>query len=253
MRVAIVGGGVIGLATAWSLARRGADVTVIERDRCGAATSLGNAGWITPGLSAPIPAPGVLRQAARWMLDGDSPLLVRPRVQLDFLRWAWRFALACRGRAHRAGTAATLALARDSEAHFDLLRREGVEFEMHADGLLYLVLDAKKLQEWLDAYDQLAELGFDGELTPLDRAALAALEPSVGDSVAAGLLARRERHVRPETLTAGLVSDLERRGVCIEEDVAVRALVPAEDRWAVRSDDGVLEADRVVVAAGVWS
>ena len=60
MRVAVVGGGVIGLATAHALRRRGADVDVVERDRCGAAASLGNAGWVTPGLSAPIPAPLVV-------------------------------------------------------------------------------------------------------------------------------------------------------------------------------------------------
>src|SRR3954451_1285472 len=106
MRTVVVGGGVIGLATAWSLARRGADVAVVERDRCGAATSSGNAGWIPPGLSAPIPGPGVLRQAARWMLDSRSPLLVRPRADLEFLRWTWRFARSCRAGAHRAGTAA---------------------------------------------------------------------------------------------------------------------------------------------------
>src|SRR3954452_17198087 len=109
MRTVVVGGGVIGLATAWSLARRGADVTVVERHRCGEATSAGNAGWVTPGLSAPIPAPGVMRQALRWMLDRDSPLLVRPRVSRSFLSWSWRFARACRPGPHAAGTAATLA------------------------------------------------------------------------------------------------------------------------------------------------
>src|SRR3954465_4658763 len=129
MRTVVVGGGVIGLATAWSLARRGADVVIVERDRCGAATSAGNAGWVTPGLSAPVPAPGVMRQAARWMLDDDSPLLVRPRPAPHFPRWSGRFARSCRPGPFRAGTAATFALARDTPELFDLLRDEGVDFE----------------------------------------------------------------------------------------------------------------------------
>jgi D-amino-acid dehydrogenase len=253
MRTVVVGGGVIGLATAWSLARRGADVTVVERDRCGAATSAGNAGWVTPGLSAPVPAPGVMRQAARWMLDSESPLLVRPRLDLDFLRWSWRFARSCRPGPHRAGTAATLALARDTPALFDLLRDEGVAFEMHCDGLLYLVRDARELDGWLDAYAELESLGFDGALTVLDRSAVQTLEPAVDDGVAGGLLAGRERHVRPESLTAGLVDDLIRRGVAIEERATVERLVPRGDGWRVESGGGALDADHVVVAAGVWS
>ncbi|HEX8085563.1 MAG TPA: FAD-dependent oxidoreductase [Solirubrobacteraceae bacterium] len=254
MRVAVVGGGVIGLAAAWSLARRGAEVTVVERERCGAGASAGNAGWVTPGLSAPIPAPGVMRQAARWMLDADSPLLVRPRASLDFLRWSARFARSCRAGAHRAGTAATLALARETTSLFDLLAEEGVEFEMHEDGLLYLVRDERHLDEWLAAYALLEELGFDGEITPLDRAGVAAVEPAAGEAVVAGLLAGRERHVRPETLTAGLMADLRRRGVAIEEGVEVRGLGPTGDGgWLVYASGGALDADRVVVAAGVWS
>jgi D-amino-acid dehydrogenase len=255
VKVAVIGGGVIGLATAWSVARRGGDVTVVERDRCGEGASWGNAGWVTPGLSAPIPAPGVMRQAARWMLDGDSPLLVRPRPSVDFLRWSLRFARSCRASAHRDGTAATLALARDTPALFDLLAAEGVEFEMHDDGLLYLVRDEAYLEEWLTAYGELERLGFDGDLEPFDRAGVAAFEPAVGDGVAAGLLARRERHVRPETLTAGLLDDLRRRDVAIEEGRAVVGLrrAPRGDGWRVETADGDLRADRVVVAAGVWS
>ena len=258
MKVAVIGGGVIGLSVAWSLARRGADVVVLERDRCGAAASEGNAGWVTPGLAAPLPAPGVMRQAARWMLDGDSPLLIRPRADLGFLRWSVGFARSCRPSPHRAGTAATMALARDTTAHFDLLRAEGVGFEMHADGLLYLVRDEAALDGWLRAYGELERLGFDGDVRPLDRSELVALEPAVGDAVRAGLLAGRERHVRPETLTAGLCADLVGRGVDVQEDVAVRALRPPGsnghgDRWRVEADGGAIDADRVVVAAGVWS
>lgn len=258
MRVTVIGGGVVGLAVAWSLARRDVDVELLERGRCGGEASAGNAGWVTPGLSAPLPAPGVMRQAARWMLDGESPLLVRPRADVDFLRWSLRFARSCRPEPHRAGTRATLALGRDSTAAFDLLRREGVEFEMHDDGLLYLVRDEARLDAWLREYDHLRELGFDGDVEPLDRAALRVAEPGVGDGVAAGLLARRERHVRPETVTAGLCAALRRMEVAVHEDTVVTGLAAPGSgghgaAWQVRTHDGATEADAVVVAAGVWS
>src|SRR5947199_274748 len=86
-------------------------------------------------------------------------------------------------------------------------RGAGVTVEMHADGLLYLMRDEHELGEWLGAYAELETLGFDGQLTVLDRAGVQSLEPAVAEGVVAGVLAGRERHVRPESLTAGLVDD----------------------------------------------
>lgn len=251
--IAVIGGGVVGLCVAHSLARRGAPVTVIERDRCGAGASAGNAGWVTPGLAAPVPAPGVVLQAMRWMLDRDSPFLVRPRPDPAFLAWGVRFWLASSARRHRAGLRATLDLARPTTALFDALRADGVDFEMHDDGLLYLVRDEAGLAAWARMYAELAGLGFDAGVRELDRAAVHALEPGLQPSVAAGLLARVERHVRPETLTAGLRVSLEERGVRIEEETGVDAIVPNGSGWTVRTHDGSIDADRVVVAAGAWS
>jgi D-amino-acid dehydrogenase len=253
MGVAVVGGGVIGLCVAHALRRRGADVTVIDRDRCGAAASWGNAGWVTPGLSAPVPAPGVVRQALRWMLDPESPFLIRPRMDPAFLAWGLRFWWASGARRHHAGLKATLDLARSCPEQFDALAADGVEFEMHRDGLLYLVRDEAAMEEWRAAYDELAALGFDGEVELLDREALRAIEPGVADGVAAGLLAKVERHVRPESLTAGLRRALLEAGVRIEEQAEVTGLLATKDGWSVRTADGAIEADRVVIAAGVWT
>src|SRR4051794_5802433 len=252
MRVAVVGGGVIGLATAHALRRRGADVDVVERDRCGAAASLGNAGWVTPGLSAPIPAPGVIRQALRWMRDAESPFLVRPRADLEFFRWGMRFARSCARPAHRAGTAAVLGLARDTPALFRELRDDGVSFELHEDGLLFLARSEEALAEWVEMYDELRLLGFDGEVTVLDRAGLEAIEPAVGD-VPCGLLAPRECHVRPETLVAGLAAHLRAAGAQIHERSTVDRVRPTADGWSVETAEGRIDVDQVVVAAGVWS
>jgi D-amino-acid dehydrogenase len=81
-----VGGGVVGLCCAYELARAGADVTVVERDRCGGATSFGNAGWVVPSISAPMPAPGITAQALKMLFKTDGSLRLRPRLDPDFLR-----------------------------------------------------------------------------------------------------------------------------------------------------------------------
>jgi D-amino-acid dehydrogenase len=87
----------------------------------------------------------------------------------------------------------------------------------------------------------------------LDREALCALEPDVADGVIGGLLAGAERHVRPESLTAGLRRALIERGADVHENRHVTALLARPDGWRVQLRDGSLDADRVVVAAGVWS
>ena len=65
MDVAVVGGGVVGLSVAEALARRGAEVVVLDAGTFGGGASAGNSGWVTPALTAPVPAPGTMRQAAR--------------------------------------------------------------------------------------------------------------------------------------------------------------------------------------------
>lgn len=77
--VLIVGGGAIGLCTtAYYLRRAGADVTLVDKNLCGSGASRGNAGWIVPSLSAPIPGPGLPLQTLRWLARADSPVHIRP-------------------------------------------------------------------------------------------------------------------------------------------------------------------------------
>src|SRR5262249_39837142 len=147
MKVAVVGGGVIGLACAWYLRKGGAEVVVLERDAVGMATSRGNAGWVTPGLSNPLPAPGVTSQALRWMLRPDSPFLLRPRLDAGFAVWLWRFWRSCGRERYVAGMRAMLGLNARTLELYDGLAAEGIDFEMHSDGLLFLFLDERGVEE----------------------------------------------------------------------------------------------------------
>ena len=88
--VLVVGGGIVGVCTAWFLAERGARVVVVERGEIASGCSYGNAGWICPSHSIPIPRPGLLRDSFRFVSDRRSPLYVRPRLEARFGRWLWR-------------------------------------------------------------------------------------------------------------------------------------------------------------------
>src|SRR5579872_1758808 len=89
--VLIIGGGLIGAASALELSRRGAKVMVIDRREIGHGCSYGNAGWVTPCFAMPLPMPGMLIKSIKWMLNSRSPLYIQPRPSRLLASWLWRF------------------------------------------------------------------------------------------------------------------------------------------------------------------
>jgi len=254
MRVAVVGGGVIGLACAHSLARRGADVTLLERDRCGQAASRGNTGWIVPGLSPPLQAPGVVGGALRGILARDSPLKIRPTVDPAFLRWSWRFWRNCTAAQYVAGTRAMVELAARCYDLYDELRANGVEFEIHRTGMVAAGTTPEGLAEWRHMVEVSREQGYAGGCETLDAAEVRRLEPSLSAAVVGGIYAESERYVRPEELTAALAAAIRAAGARVAENASVRRLTRGPGgSWRVELPGETVEADRVVLAAGIWT
>jgi D-amino-acid dehydrogenase len=252
-RTIIIGGGVIGLACAYELVRRGQRVTVVEMGTPGAACSSGNTGWIVPSFSAPIPAPGVVGTSLRWMLSRDSPVYIKPRADIEFLSWLWDFWRHCNVRDYRAGLAAVAGLNARTMALFDALAADGVEFEMHRAGVLFVFLDRGAMGHILSELDRTRVFGF-GHSRALSGDDVHDLEPALSRGVVGGILLEQERHVRPETLTAGLVGRLRGLGVEIRTGVAVTGLARrGAALTGVETTGGVLQAETFLIAAGAWS
>jgi D-amino-acid dehydrogenase len=240
VKVAVVGAGAVGLACAHELARRGAQVTVYERDRAGLGCSRGNTGWICPGLSAPLPAPGVMWSAARGMLRPGSPVRIRPVFGPGFLRWSWGFWRASAPERYRAGLEATVALTRSALADFVALREAGVQFDLAEPGMVVAALTDPGLEEYVTMLQEAQAAGYEGPVRVLDAREAREVEPAVGDAVIGAVHAPAEQYVRPESLTRGLTDAVRALGGEVREHDEVRDL----------SD---LDADAVVVAAGAWS
>lgn len=245
----MVGGGVVGLCVAEALAHRDAEVTVLEAGRCGAGASAGNAGWITPGLSNPLPAPGTVPQAIRWMFNPRSPLLVRPVPRGSYLRWLFDFWRASQPRPYSAGLAAMVALTQRVGADFDALRSRA-SFEMHRDGLLFVGRSQRVLDAELRVLRDHQVFGYDGGFEVLDRERALVHEPALDPEIAGAIFAPGEGHVRPESLTTALVERLGAAGAEILEQTCVSRIVPSRGAWSVRGGGEEVVADRVVIASG---
>lgn len=252
-RTVVVGGGVIGLLAAHELRRRGAAVTVLDAGNFGAACSAGNAGWVVPSLSGPVPAPGLVSTSLRWMLRRDSPLYIRPRAVPRLARWLLAFWRHCNERDYRAGLEATARFNRATMDLFDRLAQEGVEFEMHRDGMLFAFFDPASLHHVLEEIEAMRPFGY-GEPRLLGPSDLREFEPALSPDVKAGVWVREDRHVRPETLSAGLVKRLAAGGVELRPRTPVtgfrrqgHVIVGVEVRGET------IVADQVLIAAGAWS
>lgn len=249
-RTIVVGAGVIGLAAAYSLQKRGREVIVVDQGQPGEGASKGNAGWITPSISAPLPAPGLTWTSMKWMLNPDSPLYISPAAVPHLARWLWRFWRYCNQTDFLKGLHAVASLNRGTLAAFDRLEKDGVPFDLYRQGLVFAFTDQAYMEKVLQEFDYYRDYGY-AVPEPLGAAQIQTLEPAVSGWVTSGFHVKEELHVRPETLSAGYVKALAAAGVEIRTGVTVQGAVRSGDQArGIETTAGVIEGDEILVAAG---
>jgi len=249
----VVGAGVIGLLSAYDIRRRGGDVIVIDKGEPGRGCSHANTGWVVPSFSAPLPGPGMLTTTLRWMLRADSPLYIRPIAVPSMSKWLMQFWRHCNEQDHAAGLTAVANLNRHTIALFDAIKADGVQFEMHHSGLLCAFATQAAYDRTMATLREIdARIGL--RIRELKGASLMAKEPDLTTDVVGAIYLPSERHVRPETLNAGLVDWLTRAGVEIRSGVEMTGVTQdGLTVTAVETSDGPIAAATVLLATGAWS
>ncbi|WP_219419732.1 NAD(P)/FAD-dependent oxidoreductase [Pseudonocardia nigra] len=252
MRVIVVGGGVVGLASAYRLTASGADVVVVEAGAAGQAASHGNAAKVALAESGPVPAPGMILQGLRWMLRPDSPLYVRPSLAPAHVRFLVRMARHCTRADFRRGLEVTLRLAEGAGDLFDDWTRDGLSFESHQAGVLLAFESRERFDEQAGSLDIFEAFGLVPEHLHDD--AVREKEPALSPRIRHGLFFRDDRQIEPDSLTRALVKRCQELGVEVLEHTPVSKVLRQGDRvTGVRTPTGDVTGDVLLLAAGVWT
>jgi D-amino-acid dehydrogenase len=250
--VLIVGGGVIGLACGLALQHAGRQVRVLDAGTAGCGSSHGNCGTITPSHAMPLPAPGTIRRALRWMLTPDAPLYVKPRFDPALTAWLLQFASRCnRSDWLKAAAGKATILETSREALPDWIARHRLDCEFVASGTDHVFRTLEAMAGFDEDLQALTDLGITSER--IDGAQYQRDEPALLEGVVGAVRFPGDASLRPDRYVAELARALREAGGEIIEHCEVRGLRVHGDTMRVDSALGEYLAQDVLLAAGAWS
>ncbi len=251
--VVIIGGGIIGLCSAYYLQKEGCAVTIIDQSDMTKGASFVNAGYITPSHIIPLAAPGMITKGLKWMFDTASPFYVKPRLDKDFLQWAWAF--------KKSATASKVEKAIPIIKEINILGRtlyeeikQSGDFNFHYErkGLLMLYKTDKAGEEEWEVGQRAIKEGLN--VNHITAEEVKKMEPDAAIDCKGAVYFDSDAHMTPKEFMAELVSYLKEKGVTFYTHEKVQDLVISKDAIKeVMTTKRKLKADEVLIAAGSWS
>lgn len=257
MKVIILGAGVIGVTSAWYLAKAGHDVTVLDRQEGPALeTSFANAGEISPGYSSPWAAPGIPLKAVKWMFQSHAPLVLQPKLDWTRVKWMMQMLRNCTSARYAINKSRMVRIAEYSRDCLAELRAEtGIHYDERTQGTLQVFRKAEQVDAAAKDIEVLRADGVPFEV--LDRQGCINAEPGLAQS--AHLIAGGLRLPGDETgdcfmFTNRLAEMCRDLGVTFKWGVSIDAIEAEGGRISgVRTNQGRMTADRYVLALGSYS
>ena len=251
-KILVIGGGVIGLCSAYFLVRAGHRVVVIDRDPSRREScSDRNAGMIVPSHFTPLAAPGVIAQGLKWMLNRRSPFFLRPRLDPKLWQWCWQFYRHCNRRHVENSQELLRDLSLESRSLFQQLA-EDLDFELVERGLLMLCQTDAGLREEREVAEAANRLGIKAEVCGPER--LRELDPAVSMNAVGGVWFEQDAHLDSQKFLGALRVGIRNQGGEFRDGEVVELAVNNSKIDRARLSDGeVIATDQVIIAGGVWS
>ena len=253
MKAVVIGGGIIGLSSAYYLNQAGWEVTVIDKGDFLNNCSYGNAGYVCPSHFIPMATPGIVKQGLKWMLNSKSPFYVQPRLSASLIDWGLKFMRSATPEKVEAAAVPLRDIAIISQHEYEQWANiPSFNFSYQHKGLLEIFQTEKVAEHAAHTVEKGKELGLDVDL--LNFEALQQLEPQAKINGIGAIFFKCDAHLYPNKLMAGLMALLRQRGV---------QLIAGEDVIDFKKEQHLVkkvithknlyEADAVVIATGSWS
>jgi len=252
MEVIILGGGVIGLSSAYYLNKTGCSVTVIERGDITDGCSFGNMGYISPSHFVPLASPGIISQGLKWMLSPTSPFYIKPRLNLDLMEWGIKFWKSSNAATVEKNVPHLNNILQLSRSLVNDLRNDiGDTFDMETIGCLMMCKQQKTLDHEFHLADEAEQLGL--KVDRLLKADVQQLEPDVEIDAAGAVLFKDDCHFHPGKMMVALKNYLSANGVQFRLNTTVTGFEKTgKDITAVITDKEKINCRNVVLATGSW-
>lgn len=252
--IVIIGGGIVGLSSAYFLQKAGHQVTVIDKSDITSGASFVNAGYLTPSHIIPMASPGMITKGLKMMFNSASPFYMKPRLDADFLKWSWYF--------KKSSTKAKVDKAIPVIKDVNLLSRdlfEGIkasgdlgDFQLERKGLLMLYKTQASYDHEMEVAQKASFLGL--EVRELNKAQLSEIEPNINIDAKGAIHYECDGHTTPTEIMPKMLEYLKSVGVKIQINEEVLDLSLANDKVKeIKTSKDSYYADEVVLAAGSWS
>lgn|SRR5690625_654786 len=272
----VVGAGVVGLATAWHLRRAGLEVTVLEQDKVAAGSSWGNAGWLTPPITTPLPEPAILRTGLKALYSPNSPLYVPLRPDFTMIRFMLGFLRHSTAGAWKKAMGSYIPWNRQSLEAFDELADGGVQAPTKTPkAFLACFNEAGQNRMLMEEFEQIRDAGQPVAAELIDGDAARQIAPALSANVVEAIRLDGVRFINPPEYMTSLAEAAIAEGVQVREKVTVTdvdggtpgqpasvTIQPGQqtsrsehsetDPAPAGSTQDILTADVVVLASGAW-
>jgi D-amino-acid dehydrogenase len=252
MKAIVIGGGIIGLCSAYYLQQSGWEVTLLDKSDLADSCSYGNLGMIVPSHFVPLAAPGMITQGIRWMFNNKSPFYVKPSLNWDLISWGLKFMKSATLQHVEKSAAALLNMNLYSKKLYEELQQQpGFDFSLEHKGILMYYKTDKVAEEEVHMAEKARNMGIDAVV--LNNEEIQTLEPGVALDILGAVHYRCDAHLYPNQLIAQLLQSLSAAGVTIKRNTPVSGILVEKGKIKkVHTENGEYDADLVVMAGGSW-
>ena len=252
MKVVIIGGGVIGLCSAYYLQKDGHDITVIDRGDISDGCSFGNMGYMSPSHFIPLASPGIIAEGLKHMLSSSSPFYIKPRLNGDLIRWAYHFWKSSNAKTVEKNAPHLNNILQLSRHLINDMRNDiGDSFELEEKGCFMLCKHQKTLEHEFHTADDAEKFGL--KVERLNASQVQQMEPDVEMNIAGAVLFKDDCHFHPGKMMYALKNYLENKGVHFELNSTVTGFEKTNSSVSgVITNKQKIDCDMIVLATGSW-